>query len=420
MEFTILGAIDDRQSKIKISIHDLVNCELYRPDIQRLIDNERVSQIIQYQKTHYLKQGTLFFISDIVIAELNSSFYVIDGLHRVEAIKSLYTLMPEYKICLNLISCRSKAEMIDMFICINKSEPVPEHVINNANNTPKIAILEEFRKLFRQQFRSFISDAQSPHRPNVNEHNLMHHLNKSGIEQRLSKGSLIFKYMLHVNDKYLKHIDSKNTEKCKEKAVKFGASVTLYITNDKEHKWLTNKSWIDEYIESCAIASEQSSDISFVQMTRGKRPWQSMFGGPATSNMSIDEKEATSSEDDFVACLHFEGARSNYEFKHGEQGLGYYRIQTWSIPSNVGRKTIPKQIRGTVWRKYFETLDAACPLCSSSISIDDFECGHVISVKNGGSNYHDNLKPICGKCNKSMSSMNLDDYCRLYGIAMKI
>jgi hypothetical protein len=415
----VLGAIDDRQSKIKISIQELVTCELYRPDIQRLIDYERVAQIIHYQKAYYSKHSTLFFISDIIIAELESAFYVIDGLHRVEAIKSLYTMMPDYMICLNVISCRNKEEMIDTFICINKSEPVPEHVIMNATNTPKIVILEEFRKLFRRQFRMFISDSQSPHRPHVNEHNMMYHLNKSGIEQKLSNGSLIYKYMLYVNNKYLKHLDSKNTDKCNDKAAKFNASITLYITNDKEYNWLTNKSWIDEYLES-SKGEHLTNDISFVQMTRGKRPWHTLYN--ASSNMSIDVAgaEATSAEATFVPCLHFEGARSNYEFKHGDHGLGYYKIiSSWNLPSNTGRKTIPKQIRGTVWRNYFNTLDGSCPLCSNSISIDDFECGHIISVKNGGSNYHDNLKPICGKCNKSMSSTNMDDYCKQYGIAMK-
>ena len=202
-----LGPIDERQFKIKINIQYLVNCELYRPDIQRLIDYERVTQIIEYQKNYFSKNDTFLFIGDITVAELDNNFYIIDGLHRIEAIKCLYAIMPCYKICLNVIACKTKSEMIDMFICINKSEPVPEHIIMNATNTPKLLILEEFRKLFRENFRLFISDAQSPHRPNINEHNLMHYLNKSNIEQRLSKGSLIYKYMIYVNQKYLIHLD---------------------------------------------------------------------------------------------------------------------------------------------------------------------------------------------------------------------
>ena len=142
------------------------------------------------------------------------------------------------------------------------------------------------------------------------------------------------------------------------------------------------------------------------------------------SNMSIDEitegagtNEAISENSDFIPCLNFEGAKPDYEYKLGQQGLGYYKqLQTWSLPVSLGRKTIPKQLRGTVWRNYFKTLDSQCPLCNNSISIDDFECGHIISVKNGGSNHPNNLMPLCGKCNKSMSFMNVDDYCKQYGI----
>ncbi len=235
---------------------------------------------------------------------------------------------------------------------------------------------------------------------------------------------------MYVNNKYLIHLDTKNSKKCEEKAAKMGAKIVLYITNDKEYKWLFNKTWIDEFIASYST-NEEHKNINFVKTTKGKRPWHTMMFWKSTSNMSIDgavvegagEDEGTGEDEansgDFIPCLNFEGVKTDYEYKLGELGLGYYKIQTWSLPVSLGRKTIPKQLRGTVWRNYFNTLDNQCPLCGSSISIDDFECGHIISVKNGGSNHPNNLMPLCGKCNKSMSFMNMDDYCKQYGITIK-
>jgi hypothetical protein len=51
-----------------------------------------------------------------------------------------------------------------------------------------------------------------------------------------------------------------------------------------------------------------------------------------------------------------------------------------------------------------------CFVCSHEIHISQFECGHVISHANGGAITVENLRPICGSCNKSMGARNLIDY----------
>ena len=43
-----------------------------------------------------------------------------------------------------------------------------------------------------------------------------------------------------------------------------------------------------------------------------------------------------------------------------------------------------------------------------------WECGHVISEYNGGDLSTQNLKPVCSGCNKSMATMNMDEYMKKY------
>ena len=75
------------------------------------------------------------------------------------------------------------------------------------------------------------------------------------------------------------------------------------------------------------------------------------------------------------------------------------------------RKTIPKTLRNQVWKKSFETLKGICPVCESNeIEAFDFHCGHMISVKNGGTDTLDNLLAICSQCNLSMGSTNMDEF----------
>lgn len=65
-------------------------------------------------------------------------------------------------------------------------------------------------------------------------------------------------------------------------------------------------------------------------------------------------------------------------------------------------------------------MDSECPLCSNIISLDNFDCGHIKSRKNGGQDIVENMIPLCGKCNKSMSYVNFYDYCNNHNIKIKV
>jgi 5-methylcytosine-specific restriction endonuclease McrA len=49
------------------------------------------------------------------------------------------------------------------------------------------------------------------------------------------------------------------------------------------------------------------------------------------------------------------------------------------------------------------------------ISMNNFECGHVLAEAKGGQLSVENLRPICGGCNRSMGSENLEDFKRRCG-----
>jgi hypothetical protein len=89
--------------------------------------------------------------------------------------------------------------------------------------------------------------------------------------------------------------------------------------------------------------------------------------------------------------------------------LGCYWLE--SIPKKISAPT-----RKRVWKEFYDTLsekdyEILCPCCETSyINPHEFDCGHIISFKNGGVTYPSNLRPICSLCNVSMGSMNWDDY----------
>ena len=78
---------------------------------------------------------------------------------------------------------------------------------------------------------------------------------------------------------------------------------------------------------------------------------------------------------------------------------------------------IPQIVRRKVWINFLgRNFDAMCMCCNiEPISINNFNCGHIISEKDGGSTKIDNLRPICTQCNSSMGIMNMEEFMEKYG-----
>jgi hypothetical protein len=76
------------------------------------------------------------------------------------------------------------------------------------------------------------------------------------------------------------------------------------------------------------------------------------------------------------------------------------------------RKTIPKKIRGEAWKNQFgDSTKGACFCCKKELDIfDNWHAGHILSHSNGGTDTSNNLRPVCGSCNLSMGTENMDDF----------
>lgn len=70
------------------------------------------------------------------------------------------------------------------------------------------------------------------------------------------------------------------------------------------------------------------------------------------------------------------------------------------------KQTIPKAVREQVWITTFgECFKHKCYVswCQNYINVFDFHVGHDVPESHGGSLDIKNIKPICARCNLSMS-----------------
>jgi len=83
------------------------------------------------------------------------------------------------------------------------------------------------------------------------------------------------------------------------------------------------------------------------------------------------------------------------------------------------KQSIPKNVRMIIWNHYIgeDIIKHKCLCCKKvTISNTNFEVGHVLSEKNGGTHEINNLRPICFSCNHSMGPENMVDFVVKYGL----
>ena len=83
------------------------------------------------------------------------------------------------------------------------------------------------------------------------------------------------------------------------------------------------------------------------------------------------------------------------------------------------KANIPKALREQVWIQYYgRVFYNKCPTswCQNRINAFDFQVGHNVPESKGGSTTIDNLVPICGRCNLSMSNTyTFDEWSATFG-----
>lgn len=82
-------------------------------------------------------------------------------------------------------------------------------------------------------------------------------------------------------------------------------------------------------------------------------------------------------------------------------------------------KNIKQAIRKLVWYHYNgkKNSNVLCWCCNSTeITPFDFECGHVEARSKGGKDTIQNLRPICGLCNRSMGNQNMLEFQKEHGL----
>jgi hypothetical protein len=159
------------EEKIKIGnkylgmIHSarLTSFNIQIPNIQRIRDDTKVAEIVEYQKSKMKTKGGCNFMGVINIHYCGETreLFVIDGQHRFEAIKLINTTI-SVPVSVEYVIVDTMTELRENYNLINKNTPLPEFP-----ETIDKAIPETVAVYFRERYPTIWSKSSRARRPHI-------------------------------------------------------------------------------------------------------------------------------------------------------------------------------------------------------------------------------------------------------------
>jgi hypothetical protein len=174
--------VDTKKYKLySINSKDIYNDKLQKPECQRLLDNDQVNRIYNYQIDHNNKHGEYFFTNPITLGLLEGKYYIIDGQHRLKCIEILnYTSKFEVLICLLILE--TQQELDDKYVAINQNKPVP--LPENIEDWKQFG--RHIEEYLSYNFSKYFSNTVKPFSPNFNKEKLMNYINDNNIGDKIN------------------------------------------------------------------------------------------------------------------------------------------------------------------------------------------------------------------------------------------
>lgn len=326
----------------------LTNFNIVIPEFQRIVDGNKVDEIIDFQLKHNREKGYFCFLGNLTFCNYNSQYYLIDGQHRYFALKKLYDKYSHNnKINIQIINISTSTDIKLYYSIVNKNTELPEIEFDKIDKN----LLQEVCEYFKQKYTKAWSSSTKSHRPFIN-YNLFQ-------------------------------------EACQ------------YLINELEIKEPTEL--IDiltnyNYLLSTRPLDIRSSRNKKVNMTK-------IYDKAKELNFFLGFQERVNKDYHFQWVTEIIDLKKPKIKEEKEEKIKYKK------------QAIPKSLKNKLWNTYIgiNYSQSYCICCNTEkISMQQFHCGHLIPESKGGGVHVNNLLPICGSCNLSMSNNNMEEFIHTY------
>lgn len=239
------------QRRETLTIDALDALDVRRPDIQRDVDEDRIAEIVSYQLSALERYDETVFLGDIVLGvDSDRLHWIVDGQHRFGAMMQLKQQLGsragKQLVSVTFVRLDARFTLQHAFELVNKSVPVPQHVIAAMTHEYEDRILKGFAHRFKEAFRPFIVTSACPRKPNVNLQHILDRMFQTGRIAAFGSAGELFDRALEMNSRFEQLADDEFRDKVNDKLRKAPGSsksktyTPLFLSLDPECEWVTD------------------------------------------------------------------------------------------------------------------------------------------------------------------------------------
>lgn len=238
--------------KQKIEVNNRIICNIMSKDLfeipitlpyeQRLLDSDKVNEIVLYQQNELKNKGHCNFLGNLNIhyCNENQKNYLVDGQHRYEAIK-IISKTNNIPVIIDYVQVDTMKALKENFELINKNTPLPEFSENIDKNIPETVALQ-----FKQEYRNIWSKTTRANRPTIYFTFFQEALGVITEKLKISSAAELQKIIKDYNEKlsnwdYSMYPDPKTVSDAMiQKCLNTGMYLGLYkhISDDYGYEWV--------------------------------------------------------------------------------------------------------------------------------------------------------------------------------------
>jgi hypothetical protein len=165
------------------------------PYFQREINEDKLDELKSFIESN---PTSLTYYFPIIIGYISGTGYIIDGQHRIMALKMLLEADKIIdKVLVQILHCSTYDELKKHFININKNTPLDKFYSNIDKNFSDILLL--FKKHIKTNYKQFLSTSDNPRSPQINIDKMIKDLSECE-EIILSSGETTADILIHNFD----------------------------------------------------------------------------------------------------------------------------------------------------------------------------------------------------------------------------
>lgn len=266
-----------------ISFNDLLSQIIIKPGEQRIVDKDKVNEIVELQDKYYKKNKCFNFLGLINIhcCIENNNNYLVDGQHRYYAIEELYKQNYNELVRIEIVIVKTMSELKFNYTMINKNTELPEFPESINKDIPK-----KIAQYFFNKYDGVWKSKGRPNRPYIHKNRFQEAIGYLVLKLPNKNIEQIKQYIINKNNEmkewsiesYISKIRKiKKWGDYKKKSDKFQFWLGMYNQTSEEYIY----QWVQEIIQTktgFVIKKRKKNRKKNIPRTLKKKVWEKYIG----------------------------------------------------------------------------------------------------------------------------------------------